>query len=82
MIAKINPVLRGWFTYFRHCYWPVFQTFDGRIRARMRAILVKRHRRNPKRLPRTQRWPNSYFANLGLYSLREAHFRFAKECTY
>ena len=31
---------------------------------------------NPKRLPRTHRWPNDYFAKAGLYSLREAHFRF------
>lgn len=25
-----------------------------------------------------QRWPNAYFSELGLYSLREAHTRFVQ----
>jgi RNA-directed DNA polymerase len=77
-IAQINQVTRGWFHYFRHCYWPVFKEYDGMIRRRLRRMLLKRHRRNPKRQPRTQRWPNAYFAECGLWSLREAHFRFAQ----
>jgi len=76
-IAKeLNRVLVGWFRYFRHCRWTIFKDLDAKIRSRLRRLLLKRHRNNPKRLPRQQRWPNDYFAKAGLYSLREAHFRF------
>ena len=76
-IAKeLNRVLIGWFQYFRHCRWTIFKDLDAKIRSRLRRLLLKRHRKNPKRLPRQQRWPNDYFTKVGLYSLREAHFRF------
>jgi RNA-directed DNA polymerase len=76
-IAKeLNRVLVGWFGYFRHCRWTIFKDLDAKIRSRLRRLLLKRHRKNPQRLPRQQRWPNDYFAKAGLYSLREAHFRF------
>jgi RNA-directed DNA polymerase len=76
-IAKeLNRVLVGWFRYFRHCRWTIFKDLDAKIRSRLRRLLLKRHRTNPERLPRQQRWPNDYFAKAGLYSLREAHFRF------
>ncbi len=74
--VEFTPILRGWFGYFRHCRWTIYKDLDARIRARLRRLLLKRHRTNPKHLPRNQRWPNAYFAKAGLYSLREAHFRF------
>ena len=74
--ADLNRVLRGWFGYFRHCRWTIFKDLDAKIRNRLRRLLLQRHRKNPRRLPRTHRWPNAYFAKAGLYSLREAHFRF------
>lgn len=77
-IAGLNASLRGWFAYFRHARWTIFKEIDGMVRRRLRRILKKRHRRNPQRLPATKRWPNDYFAKAGLYSLREAHFRFAQ----
>lgn len=77
-IDRINRSMKGWFTYFRHCFWNVFDAYDEMIRKRLRNMLVKRNRLNPKRLPRTQRWPNAYFSELGLYSLREAHTRFVR----
>jgi RNA-directed DNA polymerase len=76
--AELTSVLRGWFGYFRHCRWTIFKDLDANIRSRLRRLLLKRHRNNPKRLPRNHRWPNDYFAKLGLYSLRESHFRFAQ----
>ncbi len=76
-IAKeLNRVLIGWFGYFRHCRWTIYKDLDAKIRSRLRRLLLKRHRKNPTRLPRQRRWPNAYFAKAGLYSLREAHFRF------
>jgi len=80
--AELNPILRGWFTYFRHCRWTIYKDLDSHLRARLRRLLLKRHRKNPERLPRTQRWPNAYFTKQGLYSLREAHFRFAQSVHY
>lgn len=78
IIQRVNRVLIGWFHYFRHCHWNIFEPYDGMIRRRLRRLLLKRHRRNPRRLSRTQRWPNAYFAEHGLYSLREAHVRFVQ----
>jgi RNA-directed DNA polymerase len=74
-IAAINQVLNGWHVYFRHCHWTIFREYDGFIRRRLREMLRKRHRLNPKRLPANQRWPNSYLAECGLRSLSEAHNR-------
>ncbi len=78
IVQELNRVLIGWFGYFRHCRWTIFTDLDARIRSRLRRLLLKRHRKNPKRLPRQQRWPNTYFAEVGLWSLREAHLRFAQ----
>lgn len=80
--GELNRVLRGWFYYFRHCRWTIYTDLDAKIRSRLRRLLLKRHRKNPKRLPRNQRWPNAYFTKAGLYSLREAHFRFAQSVNY
>ena len=77
-ITAINQVTRGWFGYYRHCRWTIFKDLDGMIRRRLRRLLLKRHRTNPKRLNRNQRWPNAYFTERGFWSLREAHFRFAQ----
>jgi RNA-directed DNA polymerase len=78
MIQRLNRTTRGWFNYFRHCHWKIFQSYDGMIRRRLRAMLVKRHRRNRRRLPRKQRWPNAFFAECGLASLSVAHSRFVQ----
>lgn len=72
-IQAINRVTVGWFAYFRHCTWNSFDKYDGMVRKRLRRQLLKRHRRNPKRLCRTQRWPNAYFSDCGYKSLRVSH---------
>ena len=78
IIQKLNRSTQGWFHYFRHCHWSIYKSYDGMIRRRLRRILLKRHRRNPKRLPRNQRWPNAYFTERGLLSLTETHARFVQ----
>jgi RNA-directed DNA polymerase len=76
IIHSVNPVLRGWFGYFKHSYQTVFPSLDGWVRMRLRSILRKRRdRRGPGRGSDHQRWPNRYFAALGLYSLQTAHER-------
>jgi hypothetical protein len=59
ILQRINRTTQGWFNYFRHCFWNIFQDYDGLIRSRLRRLLLKRHRRNSKRLSRKQRWPNA-----------------------
>lgn len=78
IVEDLNKMMRGWFNYFRHCFWNVYAGYDSWIRSRLRRILLKRHRTNPEKLPRTRRWPNRYFAELGLYSLVQAHARFVQ----
>lgn len=75
IVADVNRTLRGWFVYFQHSsYRTVFRGLDGWIRTRLRSILRKRtHRRGRARGVDHQRWPNSYFAALGYYSLADAH---------
>jgi len=48
------------------------------IRRRLRRLLLKRQRRNRKRLTRNQRWPNAYFTERGYVSLGVSHVRFVQ----
>lgn len=72
----LSKSLRGWFTYFQHCNSSVYRALDSWIRMRLRSILRKRAgRRGRGRGTDHQRWPNSYFAEQGLFSLEQAHKR-------
>jgi RNA-directed DNA polymerase len=75
IIAELNPILRGWFGYFKHARFPIFRTIDGFVRRRLRALLRKREK-HPG-FGRThrdhQRWPNAFFAAHGLFTLYEAY---------
>lgn len=76
IIGTLNRTLRGWFGYFRHCHHNVYRNLDGWIRGRLRSILRRRmNRRGRARDTDHQRWPNAYFADHGLYSLRVAFDR-------
>ncbi len=74
IIADVNRVLVGWFGYFQHSLQTTFVSVDGWVRTRLRSILRKRRGgRGRGRGADHQRWPNAYFADLGLYSLVAAH---------
>lgn len=76
MVAELNPVLRGWFGYFKHSHPSTFRDLDGWVRMRLRSLLRKRRgQRGRGRGADHQRWPNAYFHALGLYSLVEARLR-------
>ena len=74
IIASLNPTLKGWLEYFKHSHKTTFPELDGWIRGRLRSILRKRQgKRGRARGSDHQRWPNSYFDELGLYSLKTNH---------
>jgi RNA-directed DNA polymerase len=74
--GSLSITLQGWFGYFKHCQGTVFSDVDGWIRGRLRSILRKRKGgRGRGRGSDHQRWPNTYFAELGLFSLKAAHAR-------
>jgi len=69
-IAELNPVLRGWFEYFKHSNKSAFRPLDQWTRMRLRSILRKRRRgRGRGRGADHQRWPIAYFDERGLFSL-------------
>lgn len=73
IVAKLNPILRGWYGYFRHACADALAEMDGWVRTRLRSI--RRKRRGGKgRAWSTdhQRWNNRYFAELGLFCLQAA----------
>lgn len=70
---QLEPILRGWFGYFRHAHGSVHSGLDGWIRMRLRSILRKRHGgRGCGRGRDHQRWHNDYFREAGLFSLKDA----------
>jgi RNA-directed DNA polymerase len=70
IVAKLNPILRGWYGYFRHASAEALGDLDGWVRGRLRSILRKRHRGKGKGRGRDHhRWGNRYFAELGLFCL-------------
>jgi RNA-directed DNA polymerase len=75
IVADLNPMLRGWFEYFKHARPRLFRRLDGLIRRRLRAILRKQEKR-PGRgrcVADHMRWTNAYFAKLDLFTLQTAH---------
>jgi RNA-directed DNA polymerase len=72
--AELTPIQRGWFNFFRvgnvqsQCH-----ELDGWLRRRLRSLLRKRTKRRgiSPRGSDHQRWPNSYFAEHGFFSLQD-----------
>lgn len=70
IIEETNRTLRGWMNYFKHSIANIFPDLDGWVRGRLRTILRKRHKgKGRARGIDHQKWPNAYFAELGLISL-------------
>jgi RNA-directed DNA polymerase len=73
IVAKLNPILRGWYGYFRHASADALEEMDRWVRGRLRSILRKRRGGKGRGRGRDHhRWGNSYFAELGLFCLQEA----------
>ncbi len=75
IISDLNPMLRGWFGYFKHATPALFGVLDGFVRRRLRAILRKQAKRPGigRCAADHQRWPNAFFAAPGLFTLHAAY---------
>jgi len=75
IVADLNPMLRGWFEYFKHARPRLFRRLDGLIRRRLRAILRKQEKRPSMGRSEAdhRRWTNAFFAGQGLFTLQAAH---------
>lgn len=75
IIADLNPLLRGWFEYFKHGPRPLYGILDGFVRRRLRAILRKQEKRPGigRCQGDHQRWPNAFFAAHRLFTLAGAY---------
>jgi len=78
IIAKLNPVLRGWGNYFRTgtCRWQ-FHQMDDFVYGRLLRWL---HRRGGQRPGRKILWKPDHFHGMGLYRLRGT-VRYAAQAT-
>jgi RNA-directed DNA polymerase len=73
IVARLNPILSGWFEYFQHGCPYDLPHLDGWVRMRLRSIQRKRRKRKGRARGRDhQRWSNAFFADLGLFSLAAA----------
>ena len=75
VIVSLNPTLKGWYGYFKHAHRLTFSSVDGFVRRRLRAMLRRqKHRPGQGRCLRDHKqWPNAFFADLGLFTMYEAH---------
>jgi RNA-directed DNA polymerase len=74
IVHNVNLTVKGWFVYFKHSNHKIFNTLDAWIRMRLRSILRKRSRKRGRgRGYDHYRWPNAYFAELGLFNLVAAY---------
>ena len=73
IVAKLNPVLRGWYGYFKQAHADLLREMDGWVRGRLRGILRKRRGGKGRGRGRDHhRWRNRYFDTLGLFCLEAA----------
>ncbi len=74
IVADLNPMLRGWFGYFKHAHPYTFTALDGFVRRRLRALLRKQTKGFGfgRCLGDHQRWNNAFFAEAGLFALHAA----------
>jgi len=75
IVDGLDPILKGWFGYFKHANRLEFVRLDGFIRHRLRALLRKRAKRPGAGHCRADhiRRPNAFFAEQELFTLSGAH---------
>jgi RNA-directed DNA polymerase len=74
LIADLNPILRGWFEYFKHGRRAAFVPIDAWVRMRLRCLLRRRQGQRGRGIRTAHhQWPRRFFTVQGLFSLTHAH---------
>jgi RNA-directed DNA polymerase len=75
IIDDLNPLLRGWWGYFKHARPRLYRRLDQIVRRRLRAILRKQDKRPSMGRSEADHaeWPNAFFAKHGLFTLYDAY---------
>jgi RNA-directed DNA polymerase len=70
IVADINPIIRGWYEYYKHSHKTTFPRLDQYVRMRLRSVLRKRAGRKGRGRGWDHiHWPNAYFAELGVFTM-------------
>jgi RNA-directed DNA polymerase len=73
IIATINPIIRGWYGYYRHGHRTTYAPLDSYVRMRLRSILRRRRGGTGRgRGADHRRWPNAFFDAHGLFTMTAA----------
>jgi len=74
IIDDLNPMLRGWFGYFKHAHQNTFKANDSFVRRRLRALILRRNKKKGwgMNINAHRKYPNTYFAKLELFTSHEA----------
>jgi RNA-directed DNA polymerase len=82
IVAELNPMLRGWYGYFKYSLPSAMQRVDEWVRERTRHILRRRQKRQGmvKGRERTE-YPIAWFAAQGLFSLKAAQAQWLQSLT-
>jgi RNA-directed DNA polymerase len=81
IIARVNPILRGWFNYFRYGWQSQMDLLDRFVRVRLRSLLRKRQKKKGRGRGWDQVcWSNAFFHDHGLFDLTTARKVFRQSC--
>jgi RNA-directed DNA polymerase len=82
ILAELNPILRGWYGYFKYSLPSAMQRVDEWVRERTRHIIRRRHKRRGMVKGRERsEYPNAWFAARGLFSLKNAQAQWLQSLT-
>jgi RNA-directed DNA polymerase len=82
IIIEINPILKGWFGYFKYSVPSAMKDADKWVRERIRQIVRRRHKRRGIVQGRERlEYPNRWFEAQGFYSLDKAQAKWIQSQT-
>ena len=82
IIIEINPILKGWFGYFKFSVPSAMRDADQWVRERIRQIVRRRHKRRGIVHGRERiEYPNRWFETQGFYSLEKAQAKWIQSQT-
>ena len=82
IIIEINPILKGWFGYFKFSVPSAMKDADKWARERIRQIVRRRHKRRGMVKGRERiDYPNHWFETQGFYSLEKAQAKWIQSPT-